>query len=374
MGDVALRRLLGSCATGVVCPEHRPLRETLLSQVRDIDRLVPDAETNGIGPLVALHLGGIETLPELVRRGLLGLSARHAQAHQARISALEDAITALAAAGVRCLLLKGAALANLVYARPQLRAMRDVDLLLRDVDIPRAEEALEAAGFSERIAARPGRHEVVTRVRTLHGFGISIDLHRRLGLLTLPLYAAAPRQTFDELWDDSQPVTIGATTARALGKEDLLRFVFRHGFCLQLDEDRLRLVSIADAVTAMESWLGSLDWGQLRAHDPVAYRGLAMLHHVVPLSAGVLDALDYRPHRVPAGIADQYWGWPRVPRPIRGTSAWLVATMFPSEWWLRTRHGGRANVTGLVAGWTSHVRELSAIGRRVWTGAPRPER
>jgi len=112
----------------------------------------------------------------------------------------------------------------------------------------------------------------------------------------------------------------------------------------------------------------------LRALDEVAFHGLAMLHHVVPLSQPVLDALEYRPTRTPVGIADQFWGWPRVWRPRGDRFQWVLATVFPPEWWLRTRHGCGASVSGLAAAWHSHLRELSAIGWRVCTGAPRVER
>jgi hypothetical protein len=366
--------LLGTCATGLVRPAHRALREELLAQVYDFDILVQDAETNGIGPLAALHLSSLPRLPAEIRLGLLGLAARHNRASQARTRVLEDAFAALDAASIPYLLLKGIAVAHLAYARPELRAMRDVDLLLRDADIPRAETALHDAGLVQRTAAAPGRHEVVTRSRVENGFQIGIDLHRRLGMLTLPLYAAADRQTLDDLWDDSQPVTVGTRTARALGREDLLRFVFRHGFCLQLDEDRLRYVAIADAVTMLETWVDRLDFGRLRALDDVVFRGLSMLHHAVPLSQPVLEALQYRPRRTPVGIADQYWGWPRARPSLRDLDQWILATLFPPEWWLRTRYGSGPSFSGLATGWRAHLRELSAIGWRVCTGAPRPDR
>jgi hypothetical protein len=99
-----------------------------------------------------------------------------------------------------------------------------------------------------------------------------------------------------------------------------------------------------------------------------------MLHHAVPLSQPVLDALQYRPTRTPLGIAEQYWGWPRVQPSLRDLGPWFLATLFPSEWWLRTRHGSSPSLAGLASSWRAHLRELSAIGWRVCTGAPRPDR
>jgi Uncharacterised nucleotidyltransferase len=66
----------------------------------------------------------------------------------------EDVSSAMAQAGVPLLVLKGAALAQLVYEDPRLRPMRDVDLLVRKTDARRALDVLMRCGFP---AGRPGR-------------------------------------------------------------------------------------------------------------------------------------------------------------------------------------------------------------------------
>lgn len=57
----------------------------------------------------------------------------------------------LAAAGVSCLLMKGAALAYTHYPRPHLRPRRDTDLLVRHEDMGRLVGALERAGYAQAI-------------------------------------------------------------------------------------------------------------------------------------------------------------------------------------------------------------------------------
>ena len=64
----------------------------------------------------------------------------------------------MAQAGVPFLVLKGAALAHLVYGDPRLRPMRDVDLLIRKADAGRALDVLTRCGFRPGGIAVPSRH------------------------------------------------------------------------------------------------------------------------------------------------------------------------------------------------------------------------
>src|SRR5262249_61124700 len=91
-----------------------------------------------------------------------------------------DVGSRLSAAGLSCILLKGAALVRTLYGDPGLRHVGDVDLLLDDRDIPRAASLLEAMGF--RPVGRPLRTEWPTcefqRVYHRDGHGpIPLQLH-----------------------------------------------------------------------------------------------------------------------------------------------------------------------------------------------------
>lgn len=60
---------------------------------------------------------------------------------------LEEALAALAQAGITPIALKGPVLADRLYAEPALRASTDLDLLVRDADLDRAADALGGVGF-----------------------------------------------------------------------------------------------------------------------------------------------------------------------------------------------------------------------------------
>ena len=168
----------------------------------------------------------------------------------------------MAQAGVPFLVLKGAALAHLVYGDPRLRPMRDVDLLIRKADAARALDVLMRCGFRPGGAIVPSRHHHLQGMaKTLEGATVTIELHHELMVRT-PF--VEPRG-YDDLIRWSQPFEWGGVTCRTLGREDMLWHVYAHAFVINtLRPGAIRLLSIADLVQATEAWIDEIDWPRLR--------------------------------------------------------------------------------------------------------------
>jgi hypothetical protein len=111
--------------------------------------------------------------------------------------------TALLDAGVRCILLKGPALAEWLYA-DEPRAYSDVDLLIRELDHAAAERALRDLGFV-RVAIDVLPHDRPHHARTyLMPRGAAVDLHHTL------VGIGAPSQTaWDVLAADTDWLQLG---------------------------------------------------------------------------------------------------------------------------------------------------------------------
>lgn len=124
-------------------------------------------------------------------------------AHRARLAAQAptldaaalEACDALAAAGIDALLLKGAALAQLLYRPGEHRGYCDVDLLVAGSDHARAGNVLAGLGY-RNLTERYGADEVAGSLhahewaRVVSGFGtVSIDLHWRLSGCDAPTEA-----------------------------------------------------------------------------------------------------------------------------------------------------------------------------------------
>src|SRR5262245_35340002 len=105
----------GSVAVG----RHLP---PALSAVPSFGELVDAAEQHGIEPLVLAHIErtGL-AIPADLRARLRARQTQHAHAGAVRARVIADVVCAMAQAGVPLLVLKGAALAHLVYGDPRLR-------------------------------------------------------------------------------------------------------------------------------------------------------------------------------------------------------------------------------------------------------------
>lgn len=120
-------------------------------------------------------------------------------------AATADVVRALETAGVRALVLRGPALAELLYESPGERSYTDVDLLVEARLFAEAEAALRARGYRESTAeaALPDH-----RPRHAHTWtappGVYVDLHR-----TLIGVGASPADVWRVLAARTRRITVG---------------------------------------------------------------------------------------------------------------------------------------------------------------------
>ncbi|MCR6496054.1 nucleotidyltransferase family protein [Thermomonas sp. S9] len=164
------------------------------------------ARREGVLPLLEAALRASPQWPELPQAFRYGLQAEVRQAiglDLFRRHELARAAAALAAGGLRVLLLKGNALGLWLYPQPHLRVTRDIDLLFASrAEADRAVDLLSPLGYEAE--PDPGRL-FFERKSTLRVDGRSrceLDLHCRL--LNAPLFAEA--FPFQRLWSQAQPL------------------------------------------------------------------------------------------------------------------------------------------------------------------------
>ena len=184
----------------------------------------------------------------------------------------EAALSALAGKGIRPVLLKGLAYVREYYDPPHLRPMRDLDLLVKEGEVPEAHRALIQAGFkeggsSEEQAFYAGHHHLPP---LFHGStGMCLELHHHL--MKLPAYYVG-FPPLDDFWKDAREssafpgkallldptlevlntcihVTHGdAIGGRAQNLIDLARIVEAHGD--RIDWDRLARYAASPCVAS----------------------------------------------------------------------------------------------------------------------------
>jgi len=326
---------LSLCAQRPGSAAVAPRLASALSTVRSFDdELASAAEQHGMEPLVLAHIEhrGLAVSADL-RTRLRARQTQHAHAAAVRTRVVADVAGAMAQAQVPFLVLKGAALAHLVYDDARLRPMRDVDLLIRGADAGRAQDVLLACGFRSSGGVVPHRHHHLQGMaKTQDGAMVTIELHHELMERT---DFVAPLD-YDDLIRGSQPFEWGGTSYRTLGCEDMLWHVYAHAFAINntLRPVSIRLVSVADLVHATEAWIDRIDWAQLGRRNGRLLRALCVVHDLVPWSPRVAAVLRERAARpataVRANPIDSDNGW----------SARLIPdVLWPADWWFRMRYG-----------------------------------
>ncbi|HMA36110.1 MAG TPA: nucleotidyltransferase family protein, partial [Chloroflexia bacterium] len=282
--------LLALCARATGHPIQYARLADVAGQVTSWEGLPAQAEAHGLAPLLYTHLQAAAIpLPAAIQQELQGYYLQHAHAARVRTAVLGEILRALAAAGIDVLVLKGAALAYLVYPQPACRPMRDLDLLVPAADAPRAQALLTGLGFAPAPAAgqEPDHHHLAAIQRTAAGQPISVEVHHRLDLHE----PGDPPHPFAEFAPAAQAFTAGEVATRTLGREALLWHVYRHALCLPLTYEPLRLIWLADLVSLVEAGAGTLDWAQLRRIAPALVRLLPRLDALSPWTPPVAARL-----------------------------------------------------------------------------------
>ena len=177
--------------------------------------------------LTAIVLGRLPAgaAPEALRASLEAERSRL----RADLALLYDRFSRLATlldgVGVPFILLKGGALAPLLYESPELRPMVDVDLLIRRSDWPAARDAMQRDGYS-----LPGEPDQAYWLANYFNLAVSspepgpvhFDIHWSL---------AQPiryRVDVDGLWARAAPLVVEGRPGLRLGNEDLLLSLILH--------------------------------------------------------------------------------------------------------------------------------------------------
>lgn len=210
---------------------------------------------------------GVEHPLFAVADELRGHVARH---NRVLIDAAIEAAAGLDAAGVQSLVLKGIVLVREYLRDEGLRAMADIDLMVRSADLPRADEVLRQLGWhplQQSAALRPFRcaidYEREVGPRDAAGVarrasagvppGQQLDLHQYL-----TDYGSTPAAE-DEVWERARAIEVYGASLRAQSPTDLLVQSCLGG--LRPGRDRnLRWVLAAHDVLAG----GGVDWAALQ--------------------------------------------------------------------------------------------------------------
>ena len=139
-------------------------------------------------PFVAKSLGSLDEVPSPVRDALASAARQCAMRSLKGVADARRAQIALQAAGVPSMILKGPALAEMVYGDPAARMFVDIDLFVAPPDISQALEVMRGLGYEPLTWAEWTSERLDVAIRAFHahdvelqpvGAGLRVELHWR---------------------------------------------------------------------------------------------------------------------------------------------------------------------------------------------------
>jgi Uncharacterised nucleotidyltransferase len=196
---------------------------------QDFDDLLAAAAGHGLVPLLCYHLEATSSsaLPPAWRSRLREEFQNNVKRNLFLTSGLFRVLAALESRGVEAVPHKGPALAAQAYGDIALRQFADLDLIVRQSDIPAAHETLRALGYRSEIpwaagpepARIPGQYMYYDRQER-----ISLELHSESTLRYLPHPI-----NLEELFLRLEQVEVGGRYIATFAAEDALPMLCVHG-------------------------------------------------------------------------------------------------------------------------------------------------
>jgi hypothetical protein len=331
--DSALATLLTRSARILCDDEDVSVLGALAHHVEDWTDLATEGEAHGLAPLLHQHLGRADVrLPDHARRQLLALTIRHRRRNDIYSRVLREILDTFNAAGIDAVVLKGAALAHVLYPAVGLRPMSDIDLLVDPRLARRAQELLAELGFfaPARPTVRPlvGHHHLPAATKDVEGHVVQVEVHR--DALSPDCYGSLTTKHVAGL----REFTLHGRRAYTLGHEDMLYHLCRH---LAERSALLRLIWVADVEGYAARFGDEIDWERLARRCPFVVNTLSLLHLVSPLPRE-LGRRPIPPPPVTQGVGVGFKPLAATLRSNHLAEAWRDL-LCPSEWWLRLYYG-----------------------------------
>lgn len=330
--------------------------------------LIHEAEKQGVAPLLYKHIRSLDfTIPDSARRLLQSLYLRNRRSNTIRNKVVSEIVRAYDLEKIDVLLVKGIALCNFGYSEIGLRPMRDVDLLVKKVDLVKAERILSELGYMPALDhdIPNDYYHLVPMGKTIDGLPVSIELHHNL----LPFHPQYPLWPLEKSYSTAWEFEIHGTRARTLGLEDTLWYVYLHGFQAPLTYEPYRFMHVADVVSLVEKFIVRIDWRKICNEMPTLLNILSRFHYLTPWHENVTQQLALDISDQPAGHGLPYRGWPLRKVGIVSKSGFIPLakeTLWPCQWWLQIYYGHLRGPAYLKARFIDHPRTVWRWAKTYW--------
>ena len=218
--------LMLCCARTRSTPQTRVRIKEIATQGVDWRAFVQLATSHGVRPLVyqSLHSACWEALPEAARQELSHFYSANSAKNRFLAGELLYILQLFEAEHILAVPFKGPVLAAVFYRDLALREFTDLDILIREPDIPKAREILSNQGYRSSMASGVITPDV--NVDELHSAltGISVELHWQFSPRRFVSSLAA-----EHVWNGIEPIVILGRQVWSFSSQDMFLFLAVHG-------------------------------------------------------------------------------------------------------------------------------------------------
>ena len=313
----------------LACARTHPTREDWQRIAQEVarpgldwDRITERACFHGVAPLLYHNLqkmGVAHVVPDEAMRVLARVACATGAQNALLYQSLRQVLGALQKQGIRVIALKGAALAEIVYPNRALRPMSDVDLLLREEALSKAEDTLVEMGYTfeghPRTRAWFTAHHYHFHFRKPAATSLDVPFE-------LHWHIERPSRAFqidvEGLWERALPAVLAGVDTLILAPEDLLLHLClhtcRHATGMIGSALNFRLRSFCDMAEAIRHDGHRIDWGAL-VRRALQWRVSPYVYLPLQLARDLLDAAVPGPvlaELKPDGFDTRLLGWARA--------------------------------------------------------------
>jgi len=169
-------------------------------------------------------------------------------------------------AGIRVVVLKGAALAEKIYGNIALRPMSDIDLLIKEEDLAHTDRLLEMLGY--RSADRSvddidftSAYLTTLDYRNTSDNSLSFHIHWHFVNSTIPNESYVKNIKMENIWRDAEKTNIANTETLVMAPHHLLIHLSEHA--LRVTHSLSKLSFLCDIDQAISFYAEEIDWDRL---------------------------------------------------------------------------------------------------------------
>jgi hypothetical protein len=280
------KQLLLCCARTRVQPEVAEQIHKLIAQPLDWPYLLSEATENSITPLLEEQLCAVVpgAIPPEYSAQLKNASRANTVRCLFMTAELNKIFELFESQGIQSIPYKGPVLAQQAYGDITLREFEDLDIILRQHDLPRAHEIMLSLGYEAKFpwilspgaaaSLVPGEYNYRAVERR-----IMVELHTEMTLRHFPVIPS-----LDDFSQRLVKVELNGRAVQTFRPEDALPILCIHG-----SKDFWERISWVADISELVQAHPQLDWDAVRRRAG-SLKGQRMLHLGLTLAARLLDA------------------------------------------------------------------------------------